>query len=210
MASSGGPLAALSAQPPTPLGQAGGAGGTGAAAAARPAGGAAGTAGNDQSAAGGAGSAFGARSGDAAQANIRITPDVTNNSILVYASQETQHIVEQTLRQIDRPLMQVAIDATVAEVTLNDALTYGVQYFLNSRDPGSQNRRLGHQHDRRGGGASGRRVSGLNFVLGPASMPNVVLDALHSVTDVKVLSNPSLVVLDNQAATLQVGDQVPI
>ena len=62
VASSGGPLAALSAQPPTPLGQAGGAGGTGAAAAARPAGGAAGTAGNDQSAAGGGGSAFGARS----------------------------------------------------------------------------------------------------------------------------------------------------
>jgi general secretion pathway protein D len=30
------------------------------------------------------------------------------------------------------------------------------------------------------------------------------------VTDVRVLSNPSLVVLDNQAATLQVGDQVPI
>jgi general secretion pathway protein D len=37
----------------------------------------------------------------------------------------------------------------------------------------------------------------------------VILDALHSLTDVKVLSNPSLVVLDNQPATLQVGDQVP-
>jgi general secretion pathway protein D len=210
VASSGGPLAALSAQPPTPLGQAGGAGGTGAAAAARPAGGAAGTAGNDQSAAGGGGSAFGARSGDAAQANIRITPDVTNNSILVYASQETQHIVEQTLRQIDRPLMQVAIDATVAEVTLNDALTYGVQYFLNSRNPGSQNAVSVTSTIAAAAGPLGGVFPGLNFVLGPASMPNVVLDALHSVTDVKVLSNPSLVVLDNQAATLQVGDQVPI
>jgi general secretion pathway protein D len=210
VASSGGPLAALSAQPPTPLGQAGGAGGTGAAAAARPAGGAAGTAGNDQSAAGGGGSAFGARTGDAAQANIRITPDVTNNSILVYASQETQHIVEQTLRQIDRPLMQVAIDATVAEVTLNDALTYGVQYFLNSRNPGSQNAVSVTSTIAAAAGPLGGVFPGLNFVLGPASMPNVVLDALHSVTDVKVLSNPSLVVLDNQAATLQVGDQVPI
>ena len=207
VASSGGPLAALSAQPPTPLGQAGG---TGAAAAARPAGGAA-APGNDQSAAGGAGSAFGARSGDAAaQANIRITPDVTNNSILVYASQETQHIVEQTLRQIDRPLMQVAIDATVAEVTLNDALTYGVQYFLNSRNPGSQNAVSVTSTIAAAAGPLGGVFPGLNFVLGPASMPNVVLDALHSVTDVKVLSNPSLVVLDNQAATLQVGDQVPI
>ena len=38
----------------------------------------------------------------------------------------------------------------------------------------------------------------------------MVLDALHSVTDVKVLSTPSLVVLDNQFASLQVGDQVPV
>ena len=212
VASSGGPLAALSAQPPTPLGQAGGLGGaTGSpAAAARPAGGGGTTAGNDLSAAG-SGGAFGARtSGESAQANIRITPDVVNNSILVYASQETQHIVEQTLRQIDRPLMQVAIDATVAEVTLNDALAYGVQYFLNSRNPGSQNAVSITSTIAAAAGPLSGVFPGLNFVLGPSSMPNVVLDALHSVTDVKVLSNPSLVVLDNQPATLQVGDQVPI
>jgi general secretion pathway protein D len=216
VASSGGPLSALSAQPPTAMGQAGGgglgSGGTAAGAAARPAGGgAAGTAGNDLSAAGGSGGAFGARgSGESAQANIRITPDIVNNAILVYASQETQHIVEQTLRQIDRPLMQVAIDATVAEVTLNDALSYGVQYFLNSRNPGSQNAVSITSTIATAAGPLAGVLPGLNFVLGPASMPNVVLDALHSVTDVKVLSNPSLVVLDNQAATLQVGDQVPI
>ena len=38
----------------------------------------------------------------------------------------------------------------------------------------------------------------------------MILDALHSVTDVKVLSNPSVVVIDNQVATLQVGDEVPV
>ena len=212
IASSGGPLSALSAQPPTAMAQAG-AGGSGAVATARPAsgGGATAAAGNDLSAAGpGGGGAFGARSGDAAQANIRITPDIVNNSILVYASQDTQRIVQQTLRQIDRPLMQVAIDATVAEVTLNDTLHYGVQYFLNSHNPGSQNAVSVISTIASGAGALSGVYPGLNFVLGPASMPNVVLDALHSVTDVKVLSNPSLVVLDNQAATLQVGDQVPI
>jgi general secretion pathway protein D len=212
IASSGGPLSALSAQPPTAMAQAGiGAGA--AVATARPAGGGAtATAGNDLSAAGpGGGGAFGARgNGEAAQANIRITPDIVNNSILVYASQETQRIVQQTLRQIDRPLMQVAIDATVAEVTLNDALSYGVQYFLNSRNPGSQNAVSITSTIAGAAGPLAGVFPGLNMVLGPAGMPNVVLDALHSVTNVKVLSNPSLVVLDNQAATLQVGDQVPI
>jgi general secretion pathway protein D len=33
---------------------------------------------------------------------------------------------------------------------------------------------------------------------------------LHSVTDVKILSTPSLVVVDNQFASLLVGDQIPI
>jgi len=206
IASSGGPLSALSAQPPTAMAQAG-AGGSGAVATARPAGGGGGAtaaAGNDLSAAGpGGGGTLGGRgTGEAAQANIRITPDIVNNSILVYASQETQRIVQQTLRQIDRPLMQVAIDATVAEVTLNDTLTYGVQYFLQKNSFGLVSSI--------GSAALSSVLPGFNLVLGPSSMPNVVLDALHSVTNVKVLSNPSLVVLDNQAATLQVGDQVPI
>ena len=61
---------------------------------------------------------------------MRITADVTNNSLLIYANQENYRIIEQTLRQIDRPQLQIAIDATIAEVTLNDSLNYGVQYFL--------------------------------------------------------------------------------
>jgi general secretion pathway protein D len=211
VASSGGPLSALSAQPPTAMAQPGAGG---ASAAARPAGaGGSGatTAGpNDLSQGGAGGGAFGGHSADSVVPNIRITPDIINNSILVYANQDTQHIVEQTLRQIDRPPLQVAIDATVAEVTLNDALTYGVQYFLQSYNPGSQNAVSITSTIAAAAGPLGGVFPGLNLVLGPAGMPNVVINALHSVTDVKVLSNPSLVVLNNQAATLQVGNQVPI
>ena len=47
------------------------------------------------------------------------------------------------------------------------------------------------------------------MLIGGENSPRVILDALHNVTTVKVLSNPSLVVLDNQPAVLQVGDQVP-
>jgi general secretion pathway protein D len=210
IASSGGPLSALSAQPPTAMAQAGAGG---ASAAARPAGLGAGgggavattTGSNDLSQGGpggGAGGAFGGRSADSLVQNVRITPDIINNSILVYASQDTQRIVEQTLRQVDRPPMQVAIDATVAEVTLNDTLTYGVQYFLQKNSFGVLSSI--------GSAALTSVLPGFNLVLGPAGMPNVVLDALHNVTDVRVLSNPSLVVLNNQPATLQVGNQVPI
>ncbi|MGA7809198.1 type II secretion system protein GspD, partial [Bradyrhizobium sp.] len=51
---------------------------------------------------------------------------------------------------------------------------------------------------------------GFNFLVGSAAQPKAILDALHTVTTLKVLSNPSLVVINNQTATLQVGDSVPV
>jgi general secretion pathway protein D len=140
---------------------------------------------------------------------VRITADVTNNSILVYANQESHLIVEQTLRQIDRPPLQVAIEATIAEVTLNDQLNYGVQFFLKSATVGLPADR-GSIVNTLASIPISRVLPGFNFLIGSETDPRMILDALHTVTDVKVLSNPSLVVLDNQAATLQVGDSVPI
>jgi general secretion pathway protein D len=42
---------------------------------------------------------------------------------LIYADQENYRIIVATLLQIDQPQLQVAIDATIAEVTLNDDLS---------------------------------------------------------------------------------------
>src|SRR5581483_8697211 len=68
---------------------------------------------------------------------VRITVDVVNNSLLIYANEESYRIIERALRQIDRPQLQVAFDATIAEVTLNDSLAYGVQFFLKSTNLGA-------------------------------------------------------------------------
>jgi general secretion pathway protein D len=154
--------------------------------------------------------------------NVRITADVTNNAVLVYANLEAQRVVEQTIRQIDRPQRQVAIEATIAEVTLNDQLNYGVQFFLASQKGSAVNtvatapgapittiEPASNAVNAAAGALLGRALPGFNLLIGSENSPRVILDALHNVTDVKMLSNPSLVVLDNQAATLQVGDQVP-
>jgi general secretion pathway protein D len=174
---------------------------------------------------GGLGGAFarpGPGAGGAILQNVRITADVTNNSVLVYANAESQRVVEQTIRQIDRPQRQIAIEATIAEVTLNDTLNYGVQFFLASQQgsvvntvatgastPISGVNAASNAVNSAAGALLSRALPGFNFLIGAENSPRVILDALHNVTDVKVLSNPSLVVLDNQVATLQVGDQVP-
>jgi general secretion pathway protein D len=161
---------------------------------------------------------------------VRITADVVNNSLLVYADQGNYKIIEATLQQIDKPALQVAIDATIAEVTLTNELSYGVQFFLKSKglglppDKGSllntqstQSPSTTTTTDAVTGiattvttGLINRVLPGFNFLVGSEASPTAILDALHTVTSVKVLSNPSLVVINNQVATLQVGDVVPV
>ncbi|BBF93165.1 type II secretion system protein GspD [Blastochloris tepida] len=145
--------------------------------------------------------------------NVRITANPVNNALLIYANQENFTIIERTLRQIDRPQLQVGIDATIAEVTLNDNLTYGVQFFLTSKNlglPADRGSVLNTAAATVTKTFINRALPGFNFLIGPEAQPNMILDALHSVTDVKVLSNPSVVVIDNEVATLQVGDEVPV
>jgi general secretion pathway protein D len=147
--------------------------------------------------------------------NLRISADTANNSIVVYSNQEDYRVVERALRDIDRPLMQVAIDATVAEVTLTDELQFGVQAFLTSKDVGLGKNKgavslLSAGQDVAQAALLQRVAPGLNLLLGSESQPRVILNALSTITDVKVLSSPSIVALDNQPALLQVGDEVPI
>ena len=217
VSSSGGAVAALSGLPTAAAGAATPVTGTGTLAA-RPAP----NAGQDSLPSGAAVAGTKSAAGGGLLPNVRITADVTNNSVLVYANAESQRIVEQTIRQIDRPQRQIAIEATIAEVTLNDQLNYGVQFFLASKKgsmsqtiPGVQGTGTNSVEppsnavNAAAGALLGRALPGFNLLIGAENSPRVILDALHGVTNVKVLSNPSLVVLDNQAATLQVGDQVP-
>ena len=133
-----------------------------------------------------------------------------NNDLLIYANQESYSVIQRALSQIDRPQLQVAIDATIAEVTLNDNLQYGVQFFLKNSNGPNNGSLLNTAANTAVNGVINRVLPGFNFLVGTEAQPQVIINALHAVTDVKILSNPSLVVIDNQAATLQVGDQIPI
>ena len=116
-------------------------------------------------------------------------------------------------------------------MTLTNDLSYGVQTFLTSRNVGLKPNTgsiLNTQAttapatttDPTTGATTvagsltnafiNRAFPGFNFLVGNSTQPTAILDALHAVTSVKVLSNPSLVVINNQVATLQVGDSVPI
>lgn len=153
----------------------------------------------------------GGSGGQALSGSVRITANSENNSILIFARPDQQRIIEQAIAALDRPAAQVAIEATIAEVVLTNDLRYGVQFFLNSKDLGlGENRGSIGLFREVGEQVISRVLPGFNLLLGPETEPRLVIDALRGVTEVKILSSPSLVAMDNKPATLQVGDEIPI
>jgi general secretion pathway protein D len=143
--------------------------------------------------------------GAAPENRMRIIANRRNNALLVYATPSEYAVVEGMLRKIDIIPLQVLIEATIAEVDLNDSLQYGTQFFFkadhiaNTLGPLSGLPALG----------SLTFPSAVPFFTLSKS-PNVALSALAAITKVKVLSAPQVMVLDNEPARLQVGQQVPV
>ncbi len=133
----------------------------------------------------------------------QVTADPRSNSIILYASDAEYQNLLQVVRRLDVPPPQILIEGTVAEVRLNDKLNLGVQWFLQN------NPEVTGGFATVGNGNLNLTFPGLSLqYLGPDF--RVVINALSSVTDVEVVSTPRLLVLANETATLQVGDQVPI
>ena len=134
---------------------------------------------------------------------IRITPSLSNNALIIRATLKDYRKILSVLRKIDVPGTQVLINVTIAEVVLNDNLRYGVQAYFKSKHAS-------------GGIFEGTSLTlrpsfpGLNFLLGSTTDPRLVLDALSAVTSVRIVSSPSVSVLENEPAVIKVGDQIPI
>ncbi len=112
-------------------------------------------------------------------------------------------MVEATLRKLDLVPLQVLIEATIAEVTLRDQLQYGLQWFF------SEGNHATSLVDVAGALTPTQVLPGFSWLFATTTA-RVFLNALDSITDINVISSPSLLVLDNETATLVVGDTVPI
>jgi general secretion pathway protein D len=148
---------------------------------------------------------------------MRIIPNPDNNAILIYATGEEEDTVESMLHKIDILPLQVRIDAIIAEVTLNDNLAYGTQFYFKHhslggglvQDAANAVTGSGGFYSATAGAIPGYSTPNGTFSIGGAS-GDLVLQALQDITTVKVLSAPDLLVLDNETAQLQVGNEVPV
>ncbi len=136
----------------------------------------------------------------------RIIADERNDAMLILATAQEYRMIEATLQRLDIPPLQVLIEATIAEVTLNDALKFGLRWFFDAS--GRNNTHNITFSDLETGGVSAT-FPGFSYLF-EGDSARVALNALNEITDVTVVSSPQIMVLDNQTARLQVGDQVPV
>ncbi len=160
-----------------------------------------------------------AGSGVAVSKEARIIADNDNNALLILASPSDYETIQTALRQLDVPRRQVSVEVLVAEVTLNDELKFGIEWFINTR-----NNTVGALRNPGGilpvlpGLASGidprslvSPTPGLQLInLGPGGDIRAVLQALGTDGRSKVVSTPRIMVLDNEKATINVGDQISV
>ncbi|EKU73399.1 MULTISPECIES: type II secretion system secretin GspD [Sphingomonadales] len=142
------------------------------------------------------------RSGSSGGSGGKITADEVNNAIVVHGTPREYALIEDALRKLDIAPLQVMIEAAITEVTLTDTLRYGVQW----------NWATGDSNFRVTDGTSmptGSNQAGFSYFLAGGSI-SAALNALEQRTNVRVVSAPKLVTLNNQTAALQVGDQVPV
>ena len=154
------------------------------------------------------------KEGEEAENRIRIIANRRNNALLVYGTPNEYAVIEGMLRKIDIIPLQVLIEATIAEVTLNDNLNYGTQFFLghggnvtgtlSSADPPTTPSLAAAAK----GAAVGFATGFPGFAL--TNGVRETLNALAAVTQLKVLSAPQVMVMDNEPARLQVGALVPV
>ena len=137
---------------------------------------------------------------------ISFVTDEGNNAIVVSATPGEWRRIRQVLSEVDVMPPQVLIEATIAEVTLTDDLKFGLRWFF---EKGGNEFRL---TDTLAGAALGPiapQFAGFSYFLNTTNA-KVALNALADITNVNIVSSPSLMVLNNKKAVLQIGDQVPI
>lgn len=135
-------------------------------------------------------------------ARTSVVADEENNALLVSTTLREYERIQRILKQLDVMPTQVLIEAVIAEVTLNDQLKFGLRWFFENG-----NYRVGLSD--LANGAASASFPGFAWSFSTNNMA-VTLNALSSITNVNVVSAPTLMALNNQKATLQVGDQVPI
>jgi general secretion pathway protein D len=142
--------------------------------------------------------------GGAAMPGVNITADTVNNSLVILATPQQYQTIRNALAELDIAPLQVFLEAAIAEITLDDNLKFGVQYSFSDA-----HNTVTYTNNSQST-AIAPEVPGFSYIYTNGASIKIILSTIAEKTHVNVISSPKVLVLNNQPASLQVGDRVPI
>ena len=148
--------------------------------------------------------------------DVRVTAVKETNSLMIHASPSQYDAILSAIQRLDEEPLQVLVEAQVLIVTLTDQLRYGVSWFLANRGPDAGGPEIP------GDFAPSRDQNTLIFGAGTDALGSITrrgvdrtfvaatIEALETVSNVRTISSPSLMVRNNSSATINVGSQLPV
>lgn len=140
---------------------------------------------------------------------IKVVADNQNNALLIYARRQDYQKIANALRRLDVQPLQVLIEASIIEVSLTGNLQYGLEWYLQGA-LGSGHTGTARLNFNSSGDIAPSQPGFSYTITNGAGEVRAVLNALAQKSLVKVISSPSVLVLNNNTANIQVGNQQPI
>jgi general secretion pathway protein D len=159
------------------------------------------------------------------ETDIRITPIEENNQLLVMATPGEWDSILAAIRRLDIPQLQVQLEVKILEITLSGNLQFGLQWYLagligtgsgsaqangNYLPPVGGNMWDRHRAELGATGNVGPTNDGGFFYSFLNKNFEVAINALQTNGQARTLSAPSMVVMNNQEAQINVGTQIPV
>ena len=134
---------------------------------------------------------------------VKAVANEDTNTLLVLTPEKNFDSIHAILEELDRPVPQVLIRVLISEVTHDDSFDLGVEMEgINLGSSTDDNILTDFDlFD---------STLGLNYLMFSGDNFRAALRALHATGKFEILSRPYLLTADNQEATINVGESVPI
>ena len=150
--------------------------------------------------------------------SVHISSVDANNQLLVRARPAQWEEMKTAIKKLDNVPLQVQIETRILEVTLTNEFQFGVQYYLDGLTGSTTNadgvitpgQPYRHRNIALGNGGTVPTSVDTLFYSFINSNTQIAISAMETSGNTKTLSAPSMVVMNNQLAHIQVGNQIPV
>lgn len=148
------------------------------------------------------------------EGEVKIVADEPTNALIVTTFPRNWPLIEETIRKLDRVPKQVLIEVLVAEVSLDDSNSLGIEWSVRTQSPikiGGEVFSIGSVTALDVGAPGIAPVPpGLSFFIFETDRILGLLQAFSKINRLNVVSSPHVLTSENKKAVINVGRSVPI